>query len=210
MAGESITFDFVGRGADTLQRDFKGVGDNAALAAKGARLCADALDKQRKAAATSVDATLALSRAEDILKEAEHGLADGALEAEFALKKQAEAEKKAAAAALLDAEAQKKAAQNRKDALSSLKAPGVRAVGTLLAPSLIPAIGSLLPAVGAVTASLAGAGLAAGAFGALAATAFSGAGADASKLAALQQKLSDATTAKQRKNIQQQDRKSVV
>src|SRR5207247_4951240 len=95
MAGESITFDFLSRGADSLAQDFRKTGDNAALAAKGARLCADALEKQRKAAGVSAGATLALAKADDILKEAEHGLAEGALEAELALKKQGEAAKKA-------------------------------------------------------------------------------------------------------------------
>jgi hypothetical protein len=95
MAGQSVTFDFLSRGADSLAGDFRKTGDNAALAAKGARLLADSLERERKAAAASVGATLALAKADSILEEAEHGLADGALEAEFALKRQAAAAKKA-------------------------------------------------------------------------------------------------------------------
>jgi hypothetical protein len=95
VTGQSVDFDFTSRGADKLASDFRKTGDNAVIAAKGARLCADALEKQRKAADVSAGATLALAKADDILKEAEHGLAEGALEAEFALKKQAEAAKKA-------------------------------------------------------------------------------------------------------------------
>jgi hypothetical protein len=95
VASQGVDFDFTSRGADKLAADFRKTGDNAALASKGARLCADALEKQRKAADVSAGATLALAKADDILKEAEHGLAEGALEAEFALKKEAAAAKKA-------------------------------------------------------------------------------------------------------------------
>jgi hypothetical protein len=95
VASQGVDFDFTSRGADKLAADFRKTGDNAALASKGARLCADSLEKQRKAADVSAGATLALAKADDILKEAEHGLAEGALEAEFALKKQAAAAKQA-------------------------------------------------------------------------------------------------------------------
>jgi hypothetical protein len=95
VASQDVNFDFTSRGADKLASDFRKTGDNAAIAAKGARLCADALDKQRKAASTSAGATIALAKADKILEEAEHGLAEGALEAEFALKKQGDAAKKA-------------------------------------------------------------------------------------------------------------------
>ena len=95
MASQGVDFDFTSRGADKLASDFRKTGDNAAIASKGARLLADALEKQRKAADVSAGATLALAKADDILKEAEHGLAEGALEAEFALKRQAAAAKKA-------------------------------------------------------------------------------------------------------------------
>jgi hypothetical protein len=168
-----LTFRFGETGADRVAAGMRKVADTEVLAARGARLAKDALEAQRRSADASARASLALAKADDILEEAEHGLADGALEAEYALKKQAEAEKKAAAAALLAAEAEKKAARERKELLGSLKAPGIGTIGTLLGPSLIPLAGVAAGAVAAVGASLAGAGIAAGAFGALAKTAFS-------------------------------------
>ena len=88
MAGESITFDFIGRGADALAQNFKKTGDNASLAARGAQLCADSLDKERKAADASAGASLALAKADKILADAEKELAADALAADAALKKQ--------------------------------------------------------------------------------------------------------------------------
>jgi hypothetical protein len=95
VAGESITFDFVGRGADQLADSFKKTGDNATLAAKGARLCADALSAQRKAADTSAGATLALAKADQILADAEDELAGRAALADEALRSQGDAAQKA-------------------------------------------------------------------------------------------------------------------
>jgi hypothetical protein len=199
-----LTFRFGETGADRVAAGMRKVADTEVLAARGARICADALEKQRRAAGTSIGATLALAKADAILEEAEHGLRDGALEAEYALKKQADAEKKAAAAALLAAEAQKKAARERKELLGSLKAPGIGTIGTLLAPSLIPLAGVAAGAVAAVGASFAGAGLAAGAFGLMAKSVLSDAGSDATKLAGLQDKLATATTAAQKKSVDRQ------
>jgi hypothetical protein len=92
---ESIEFRFVGTGADQLAGDFKKTGDNAALAAKGARLCADALNSQRKAAGTSAGATLALAKADQILSDAEDELSGRAALADAALRGQGDAAKKA-------------------------------------------------------------------------------------------------------------------
>lgn len=71
---EAIVFDFVGRGADRLAGDFRKTGDSAALAARGARVMADSLDKQRKAALASTGATLTLAKADRLLAEAEDEL----------------------------------------------------------------------------------------------------------------------------------------
>ena len=68
MAGESITFDFLSQGADKLSSDFRKTGDNAALAAKGARLCADALKAAGGSAADGLRAGATL------LEKAEHEL----------------------------------------------------------------------------------------------------------------------------------------
>ena len=45
MAGQSITFDFLTRGADSTASGFRKVGDNTVLAAKGAKVLADAIEK---------------------------------------------------------------------------------------------------------------------------------------------------------------------
>jgi hypothetical protein len=95
VAGESITFDFLSRGADSLAQDFRKTGDNATIAAKGARLCADALEKQRKAADVSAGATIALAKADRILADAEEELAGRAALADEALRGQGDAAKKA-------------------------------------------------------------------------------------------------------------------
>lgn len=89
MAGrESVQFDFLSRGADGLARDFEKTGASATLAAKGARLLADSLDKQRKATDVSAGASLALAKADKILADAEGVLSGRAIEAELALKRQ--------------------------------------------------------------------------------------------------------------------------
>jgi hypothetical protein len=79
VTGQSVTFDFTSRGAPELAGDFRKTGDSAALAAKGARLLSDALEKQRKASDVSAGAAIALAKADKILDDAEHVLRDGAL-----------------------------------------------------------------------------------------------------------------------------------
>jgi hypothetical protein len=95
MTSQSVSFDFLSRGASQLSSDFRRTGDSATLAAKGARLLADSLDKQRRATDASARATLSLVKADAILEEAEKVLSDEALRAEFALKQQADAARKA-------------------------------------------------------------------------------------------------------------------
>ncbi|HEY1323472.1 MAG TPA: hypothetical protein VGF32_24650, partial [Streptosporangiaceae bacterium] len=148
MAGQSLVYDFIGRGAVGLAQDFRKTGDAASLAARGTRLAADAIEKQRKAASVSAGATLALARADKILEEAEHGLADGALEAEFALKKQAAAAKSAAAQTALAGAAAKGAGGG----FSALASPMGAAVAAGVA---------LSPVVVTLAAGLGGLGLAA-------------------------------------------------
>jgi hypothetical protein len=67
---ESVEFDFLSHGAGQLAGDFKRTGDSAVLAAKGARLLADSLDRQRRAADASAGATLASAKADKILADA--------------------------------------------------------------------------------------------------------------------------------------------
>src|SRR5689334_16498080 len=74
MAGESITFDFVGRGADQLASGFRKVGDNAALAARGARLCADSLAAEDRAAKSAADGLAKAERVSALLAVTEREL----------------------------------------------------------------------------------------------------------------------------------------
>src|SRR6266542_385076 len=67
------------------------------LAGRQARMLDRALSAQRKAAIESAGASITLAKADKILEEAEHGLRNGALEAEFALKRQERAAKIAGA-----------------------------------------------------------------------------------------------------------------
>jgi hypothetical protein len=206
MAGESITFDFVGRGAGQLASDFKKTGDNAVLAAKGARLCADALDKQKKAADVSAGASLALARADDILKEAEHGLAEGALEAEFALKREAAAAKQAGR----DATTARTGFAGLAGEVTGFGAAAAAATsggnkfklalaGLNLASGVLePVMAGVVVAAGGLAAGFASAGAGLGAFGIVAKSVYSQASAAATAYAAAQQKYSTATTSKQR------------
>ena len=167
-----LNFRFGSTGADQLARDQKKIADTSVLAARGARLAADAIEKQRKAAGVSAGASLALAKADDILKEAEHGLAEGALEAEFALKREAEAERQAARDAL-EAAAANKALGDSFDKLAR-KAGGASLLGTLgaLSPALIPVTAGVAAGVGAIGVSFGAAAAGAGLFAALAKTAF--------------------------------------
>jgi hypothetical protein len=104
-------------------------------ASRSARVLDRALGQQRKATDVAAGASLALARADKILEEAEHGLADGALEAEFALKKQAEAAKKAA----VESAAAGAAAKGAGGGFSALSSPMGAAVvaGVALSPVLV-------------------------------------------------------------------------
>ena len=80
-SSETLSFTLVGRDAGASSA-FRGVGNTAELAARGARTCAMALEQQRKAADASVGATLALAKADKILAEAEKELSGEASKAD--------------------------------------------------------------------------------------------------------------------------------
>jgi phage-related protein len=144
MASETLSFNIVGRdqGASAA---FKRTGDSAELAARGARACAVALERQRKAADASVGATLALARADKLLADAEHGLNDEALRADFLAKKQAERAKSAAGGGGGGG------AGGAGGRLVSGAGPGILGISGKLA-SLIAGGGALAAAVPAITA----------------------------------------------------------
>jgi hypothetical protein len=95
-ASESVRFDIIGndRGSDAFSRFGRSVADVSTkmdTATARSIYLDDALKRQSETAKRSTDATLALAKSDAILDEVERRLADGALEAEFALKKEADA-----------------------------------------------------------------------------------------------------------------------
>ena len=90
-----LTFRFGSSGADRLKGDMRAVSDNSVLAARGARLLSDALEKQRRAAGVSAGATIALAKADSILADAEEELSGRAALADAALRGQGDAARKA-------------------------------------------------------------------------------------------------------------------
>lgn len=93
MADETLRFDIIGN--DRASSAFSRAGESAGTlsrhmdeAARSSAILDEALKKQNIATRASADASLSLAKADGILAEAEHVLRDGALEADFALKKQ--------------------------------------------------------------------------------------------------------------------------
>lgn len=129
-AGDHLTGPMTS-GARSVDR----VASSMDAASRTARVLERALQQQRRATDVAAGASLALARADKILEEAEHGLADGALEAEFALKKQADAAKKAAA----ESAAAGAAAKGAGGGFSALSSPMGAAVaaGVALSPVLV-------------------------------------------------------------------------
>lgn len=160
MANESVSFDFTSRGADSLARDFKSTGDSAVLAANGARLLADSLEKERRAAQASASATLASARADKILADAEDEAIAKSVEERIAVEKAAAAKRKDAEASRLDAEATKRSAREHEALIGRLQNAG----------KVLGAGGILAGGAGALSLAgpLGGLGAAIGAFGAIA------------------------------------------
>ncbi len=176
MADETLRFDIVGN--DHASAAFSRAGESTGtlsrkmdIAARSAKALDAALERQRIASRVSVDATLALAKADDILAEAEHGLRDGALEAEFALKKEAEAARKSGDAAARAAGENRGLAASLAKIADSAKGkggPGWLGPALVLAPAATTLGGVAAgAAVGLGGAAVAGAGALA-AFGAVA------------------------------------------
>jgi hypothetical protein len=176
VANEELRFDIIGndKASDAFSRVGRSAGDMGGkmdLAAKNAMLLDDALKRQQSAARASADATLSLAKSDGILAEVEGRLRDGALEAEFALKKEAEAKKKSGDAAVEAAAKNKTFADSlQKVADKAKKSGGPAWLGPALA--LAPVATSLAGAGAGAAAGLGGAAVAGGgalaAFGAVA------------------------------------------
>ena len=172
MAGQSITFDFLTTGADRTASGFRKVGDNTVLAARGAKVLANAIEtlgkKEDRTAAESALLAKALRQTGD----AEDRVAARAVVADAAIRRLDDAmqeEKRKA----LEAAAANRLLGDSFDKLAR-KAGGASLLGTLgaLSPALIPVTAGVAAGVGAIGVSFGAAAAGAGLFAALAKTAF--------------------------------------
>jgi hypothetical protein len=194
VADETLRFDIIGKDdvSGPFSRAGRAVGDLSAkmdAAAFRAKLLDEELRRQKDAARVSAEASLALARADKTLEEAEHGLAAGALEAEFALKREAEAARKAAEETRKAAAENKKAADGWQGLAGKMKKGGGPA---WLGPALLG-----LPAITSLGGVAAGAGIG------LAGAAVAGAAALAAFGAVARPVLAAALTAEQKVNTAQ-------
>src|SRR6266702_1036351 len=158
MAGQSITFDFLTTGADRTASGFRKVGDNTVLAAKGARILADTIEKLGKKEGRTAAESALLAKALRQTGVAEDRVAARAVVADAAIRRLDDAMQDSS-----------KHSGELSKTLSGLKLnPGL--VGPLLA--LAPAIATLGVVGAGAAAGLGGAfiagGLALSAFGAVA------------------------------------------
>src|SRR6266516_861054 len=79
-------------------RKLRDLGDSADLAAAGAKVLKEALEKQSRAAGASVDASISLARADKLLADAEFELSGKAALADEAMRREADAKQKSARA----------------------------------------------------------------------------------------------------------------
>jgi Phage-related minor tail protein len=123
MANQVLSFDIIGSAASAAAA-FQETADTSELAARGARACAIALEREGAAANASIDATLSLARADAILADAGESLTTSSIEQDAALRQRALAADEVAAAD------ERAAGSSREMGASWLKyAMGLAAVG---------------------------------------------------------------------------------
>ena len=143
MAGQSITFDFLSRGAATLSRDFRSVGDDSALASRGVKILSDVIERLGAKADRTAAESKILARALRETGDAADRATAKAVLADAAIRRLGDAEKDAA-----------KKSDDLSKALGGLKLnPGL--IGPALA--LAPAMATLGGVVAGVGVGLAGA-----------------------------------------------------
>ena len=206
MAGQSITFDFISRGGPELARQFKNTGDNAAAAARGAKVLQDTIgrlgEKENRTAAES--ATLA--KALRLTGDAEDRAAAKALGADIAIRRLADAEADAAKKAggakvsiggLAGEITGFGAATTAASSKSSMFARALAGIN-LASGVLEPALAGVAVAAGGLASGLAAAGAGLGVFGVVAKSVVTEASKAATAYAAAQAKMSAASTPAQR------------
>jgi Transglycosylase SLT domain len=158
VAGQSITFDFLSRGAASLSRDFRSIGDDSALGSRGVKILSDVIERLgSKENRTAAESKLLAGALRQTGEAADRATAKAVL-ADAAIRRLGDAEQEAA-----------KKSDGLSKSLGGLKLnPGL--AGPALA--LLPALGTLGGVVAGVGAGLAGAFVAGGgaiaAFGAVA------------------------------------------
>jgi hypothetical protein len=206
MASESIRFDFLSSGADKLAGDFRRTGDNAAAAARGAKVLQEVIktlgDKENRTAAESAN----LAKALRLTGDAEDRAAARALGADIAIRRLDDAMKdssknasgaKAGFAGLVGEITGFGAAAGVADSKGSLFARALAGV-SLASGVLEPALAGVVVVAGGLAAGLASAGAGLGVFGLVAKSVYSQASTAATKYATAQQQLDLATTKSQR------------
>jgi len=210
VADETLSFSIIARDqASTAFRETARSASDLAgkmdTAARTGRVLDESLQAQGRAARDQERAFKVSARATAIYDEAMGMLRDGALEAEYALKKETEAAKKSGRAAVEAAAENRTLADSlRKVAGSSFFKPSGMGTAIALSPALIPLAAGVAAGVGAIGVSFGAAAIGAGVFGLAARSVLSQASTDAQKLSALNVKLATATTAAQKKAVQQQ------
>jgi hypothetical protein len=218
MAGQSITFDFISRGGPALAADFKRAGDNAAAAARGAKVLQTAIDqlgqKENRTAAES--ATLA--KALKLTGDAEDRAAAKALAADIAIRRlddsmagSSKSTDRAGGGFLgltgaVTGFGDASAAASGKSTLFQRSLAGLN----LASGVLEPAMAGVVVAAGGTAAAFASAGLGMAAFGAVAGAVLTQASAAATKYTAAQAKLGQATDSKQRVAALQQEKAALA
>lgn len=206
MASESITFDFISRGADRLAGDFKRAGDNAASAARGAKVLQDTIGNLGQKENRTAEESARLAKALRLTGDAEDRAAAKALAADIAIRRLADAEQDAAKkagqakggfAGLAGEITGFGAAAGAADSKSSLFARGLAGIN-LATGVLEPALAGVVVAAGGMAAAFASAGIGAGVFGVVAGGVFAKAKEGADKFTKSQDALNAATTSAQR------------
>ncbi len=158
MAGQSITFDFLTRGADSTAGGFRKVADNTVLAARGAKVLSNAIEtlgqKENRTAAESALLAKALRQTGD----AEDRVAARAVVADAAIRRLDDAMQ----------DSTKHSGELRKS-LGGLKLnPGLLGPALLLAPAMTTLAGAAAGAAAGLGGAFAAGGIALAAFGAVA------------------------------------------
>ena len=181
MASESIRFDFLTTGADRMAKDFKTTGDNAAAAARGAKVLQDVIktlgEKEDRTAVESAN----LAKALRLTGDAEDRAAAKALGAEIAIRRLGDSMKEASGkgggggfaglAADITGFGAATQAADAKGSKFKLALAGLNAASGVLEP----AMAGLVVAAGGLAAGFAAAGLGLGAFGLVAKSTFTAA-----------------------------------